>query len=82
MRDAVIGVEEAWACGAGVREGVVDGGVSGVISGGGLEEVDGDGRAGGGGGGCLDVTLVLGWEGTGEREMTGREMMGSPHYFG
>lgn len=51
MRDAVIGVEEAWACGAGVREGVVDGGVSGVISGGGLEEVDGDGRARGGGGG-------------------------------
>lgn len=80
MRDAVIGVEEAWACDAGVREGVVDGGVRGVISVGGLEEVDGDGRGRGGGGG-LDVTLVLGWEGTGEREMTGREMMGSLYYF-
>jgi len=53
VRDAVIGVEEAWACGAGVREGVVDGGVRGVISRGGLEEVDGDGRGRGEGGfGC------------------------------
>jgi len=50
VRDAVIGVEEAWACGAGLREGVVDGGVRGVISGGGVEEVDGDGRGRGGGG--------------------------------
>jgi len=38
----------------------------------------------GGGGvrGGLDVTLVFGWEGTGEREKTGREMMGSLYYFG
>jgi len=60
VRDAVIGVEEAWACGAGVREGVVDGGVSGVISGGGLEEVDGDGRAGGGGGGVFGCNAGFG----------------------